>query len=139
MSNAPESLWAEPEPDPLDTSRELAPYQRPGAGTGSGEDNPPGPDDQVRIWTTERLRTFIGTLQPYVDGTFGEVSPRHGALYLRAVAELNRLWNAKYLPPAELEAQPDPEQEQSRAAEASALVRARVLDQLEALRARSRG
>lgn len=126
---------------------DLLPYLPPGedegggnagarAGTGSGTDEP-GPDDQVRIWTTERLRAFIHTLQPYIDGTFGEVSPRHGSLYLRAVQELNRIWNARYLPPPP-EPEPEPEeQEQAREVEQAALVRQRVLDQLEQLRARS--
>lgn len=129
MSNSSETI-----------SGDLIPY--PGQDTstppGTGTDDP-GPDDQVRIWTTERLRAFIHTLQPYVDGTFGEISPRHGTLYLRAVQELNRLWNARYTPPPpELEPEPE-DQVQAREVEQAAQVRARVLEQLEALRARNRG
>lgn len=109
----------------------------PDPGTGEDEqDQPdPAPDAQVRLWTTNRLQTLIATLTPYIDGTFGDVSPRHGTLYLRAVGELNRLWNARYLPPPP-EPEPEPEEE-VRTVEQAAAVRTRVLEYLEELRNRT--
>lgn len=96
----------------------------------------PGEDEQVRWWTTERLRALIRNLQPYVDGTFGTVSTKHAQIYLSATRELNKLWSAYYTPPPPI-VEVDTVEEEVREVELARITRARVLDQLRELRARS--
>lgn len=105
----------------------------------------PGPDEQVRVWTTEQLRALIRNLTPYVDGTFGVVSTKHASILMSAVRELNKLWSAYYrIPPPpepevdlEAEAEAEREAEQVAVAELARITRSRVLDQLQELRSRS--
>lgn len=112
-----------------------------GAGTGPDQqpEQVPGEDEQVRFWTTDRLRNLIRNLQPYVDGTFGTVSTKHVQVYLSAIRELNKLWSAYFvIPPPPPPPEPSIEEEEVREAELARITRARVLDQLEELRSRSR-
>lgn len=98
----------------------------------------PAPDEQARVWTTSKLRSLIQALDPYVDGTLGEVSPRHASVYVSAIREMDRLWGAYYKqPPPEPDDSGDDEQEK-RALEHSKEVRTRVLDQIDQLRERDR-
>lgn len=119
--------------------RGLGTFTEPPPVDGTPVDEPVvGEDEQVRYWTTDRLRQLIRNLQPYTDGTFGTVSTKHATVYLSAIRELNKLWDAYYRPPVELPPEPDPEVVEAARIEAAALVRGRVLDQLQELRDRSR-
>ena len=71
-----------------------------------------GPDDHevVRMWSTERLQHMITDLEPYTNGTLGEISPRHAAIRVQAIRELNRIWQAHVFP--------EPEQDQGEDVEA---------------------
>ncbi len=113
---------------------------------------------EVRMWSTGKLQVLVESLEPYVDGSLGQVSPRHAATYLQAVKEVSRLWGSDYKPPritpaqvrrieskirdqVELEAA-EAERERQRAEreqreQAAVTNRARVLEQLEELRRRS--
>jgi hypothetical protein len=65
------------------------------------------PDDHevVRMWSTTRLQAMIGDLEPYTNGTLGEISPRHAGIRVQAIRELNRIWQAHIFP------EPEPEGE----------------------------
>jgi hypothetical protein len=114
--------------------------QRTWTDHGGPEPEPdPGADEQVRVWTTGQLRLLIRNLTPYVDGTFGTVSTKHGQLLMRAIVELNRLWSAQYrIPPPPPPPEPDIVEEEVKAAESARITRERVLDQLRELRTRTR-
>lgn len=78
---------------------EIQPYQYNEYGQASDTDGDPvDPTSEVRIWTTAGIRKLLTALEPYLDGTLGDVSPRHAALYLDGLKELNRLWAARYVP-----------------------------------------
>lgn len=62
------------------------------------ESEPNDPSSDVRIWTTAGIRKLLVALEPYLDGTLGDVSPRHATLYLDGLKELNRVWSARYIP-----------------------------------------
>lgn len=97
-----------------------------------------GEDAQVRYWSTDRLRSLIRNLEPYVNGTFGTVSTKHAQVYMSAVRELNRLWSASFTPPPPPPVEPtESEVEQARIEEARK-VREQVLEQLAELRSRTR-
>lgn len=87
----------------------------------------PSHGEQVRTWTTAKLRELVEVLDPYVNGTLGDVSPRHATVYLQAVRELNKLWGAYEVPESPSETPP---------ATRAAQVRGQVLAALEALRER---
>lgn len=103
----------------------------PGTGSGLVPVDPVDAAAQVRMWATARLRNLVETLDPYVNGTLGEVSPRHAAVYLATVKEINRLWGASRVPV------PEPVEEEAKVIERAVAVRNRVLAQLEELRTRT--
>lgn len=119
-------------------AQEWDPNQEPVEGRVQDQAPGPGEDEQVRMWTTERLRTLIRTLSPYVDGTFGTVSTKHAQVYMSAVRELNRLWSASYIRPPDPVAEPDVEEAELVRIESARQVREQVLDQLQQLRNRTR-
>ena len=99
--------------------------------------------DAARAWITSQLRQFLTRLDPYVDGTTGELNPRHLEIYLSALAQLGRTWavtNAVKAPPPPpaLEAEPeDPAAvEAARTARVEAL-RATAITELAALAAKA--
>lgn len=49
---------------------------------------------RMRVQLTAELQEFKELLRPYVDGSFGEVLPGHGQLWLKAQHEIGLLWNA---------------------------------------------
>lgn len=59
---------------------------------------------QMRLANTQRLKQLLDSLEPYVDGTMGAVSPPHVNSYVKVVVELGRLW-ASYAPPRPKEAE----------------------------------
>ena len=71
---------------------------------------PLGPEDfealghQMRLANTGRIKAVLDSLEPYIDGSLGAVSPAHVNAYLKAVRELGQLWHA-YDPPAPKPAQ----------------------------------
>lgn len=80
--------------------QEQLPYAE-GELVGPDEAREPDPSEQVRLWTTEKLQEMIASLEPYTNGTLGEISPRHATARLAAIRELNRLWQAHVLPDGE--------------------------------------
>jgi hypothetical protein len=54
--------------------------------------------DIVRRFCTERLYELEKTLRPYIDGSFGEVSPPHTNSYIVLLRELARLYEAHKRP-----------------------------------------
>lgn len=95
----------------------------------------PEPDasEQVRLWTTDRLQELIRNLQPYTDGTLGEISPRHTQARLAAIRELNRLWQAHILPePVGQELGPSEEEQAAELEELQEAIREQVRAELEA-------
>lgn len=110
---------------------------QPGVGGDGGHPGDLDPAEQVRLWSSEKLRTFIHNLEPYINGTFGVVSTKHGQLYMAALRELNRIWSAQYRLPPQLPPAPDESEVEQVRMEEARKVRERVLDQLTELRNRS--
>lgn len=54
---------------------------------------------QMRLANTGRLKAILDSLEPYVDGSVGPVSPAHVSVYLKTVDQLGKLWGA-FRPPA---------------------------------------
>ena len=110
---------------------------------GEGPEGAQQPDqaEQARVWATSRLRELVENLRPYIDGTLGEVSPRHAAVFVTAVKEINRLWSAYFNPSSVKPDMEDLEREEAleaqRVREQARITRQRVLDQLSQLRDRS--
>jgi hypothetical protein len=110
---------------------------------GGGRDSQEEPDqaEQARLWATARLKELVESLRPYIDGTLGDISPRHAAVYVTAVKEINRLWSAYFNPSIVKPNMEDLEREEAleaeRVAEQARITRDRVLDQLRQLRDRS--
>jgi hypothetical protein len=48
--------------------------------------------DQMRMANTVRLKNVIDSLEAYIDGTLGAVSPAHVNAYVKTVRELGLLW-----------------------------------------------
>lgn len=86
-----------PEPAPEQEQLEYAEGELVGPET----DREPDASEQVRLWTTEKLQEMIASLEPYTNGTLGEISPRHATARLAAIRELNRVWQAHVLPEGE--------------------------------------
>lgn len=57
---------------------------------------------QMRLANTQRLKAVLDSLEPYIDGSLGAVSPAHVSSYIKAVRELGLLWKS-YDPPKPLE------------------------------------
>jgi hypothetical protein len=89
------------------------------------------PSVEVRVWTTAGIRRLLVALEPYLDGTLGDVSPRHASLYLKGLQELNRLWAAQYTPVRSADALAGIESVSAR--------REKILGMLDQLRERGRG
>lgn len=121
----------EPEHD-----QERLPYAE-GELVGPDEDREPDPSEQVRLWTTEKLQEMIASLEPYTNGTLGEISPRHATARLAMIRELNRVWQAHVIPEPEHERDAEHQAELERVQEeVAAQVRAEVeQEREEALRA----
>lgn len=85
---------------------------------------------QMRLANTARIRGVLDSLEPYVDGSLGAISPPHVSVYLKAVKELGQLWGAY--------AKPAPAPEESKGPDEEQLVlsarQAQVLAELDKLR-----
>lgn len=98
--------------------------------------------DRLRVELSAKLVSLIESLDPYVDSTMGEPSAAMVAVYVRAVHELGALYQLQRPPrtPVLLLPVPEPEPVVSEAvrgavaAEAVAVLRGRVLLQLEEAR-----
>jgi len=96
---------------------------------------------RVREAVAARLMTLLESLEPYVDGTMGEVPAGLAAVYVRAAGQLAALYGAavRPRPAAALPVWPEPAEEtggEERAREAAAVARAAVAEQLERVRER---
>lgn len=58
--------------------------------------------DQMRMANTARLKAVLDSLEPYIDGSLGAVSPPHVNAYLKTCRELGLLWDS-YGPPKPVE------------------------------------
>ena len=54
--------------------------------------------DQMRMANTARMKAVLDSLEPYIDGSLGAVSPPHVNAYLKTCRELGLLWDS-YGPP----------------------------------------
>lgn len=84
---------------------------------------------QMRLANTARIRGVLDSLEPYVDGSLGAISPPHVSVYLKAVKELGQLWGAY--------AKPAPAPEESKGADEALVLserQAQVLKELNKLR-----
>lgn len=57
---------------------------------------------QMRLANTQRLKAVLDSLEPYIDGSLGAVSPPHVNAYLKTCRELGLMW-ASYGPPRVVE------------------------------------
>lgn len=85
----------------------------------------------VRQQSTQRVQTLVESLQPYVDGSFGQINPGHVKVYLDCLRELGRLWRVYARP----EPVPEVVDEVAIAAVTAEVRRAQVLVELGKLRA----
>lgn len=53
---------------------------------------------QVRMHCASRLGKLLQDLQPYVDGSFGDINAAHASVYISAVRELGRLYRVQEKP-----------------------------------------
>lgn len=66
------------------------------------------PDDfahlsqQMRMANTQRLKAVLDSLEPYIDGSLGAVSPPHVNAYIKVCRELGLMWDS-YGPPRAVE------------------------------------
>lgn len=112
----------------------------------------PGPrsfddiSDYVRRFCAERLYELEKSLRPWIDGSFGDISPAHLHAYVGVLRELGRLYEAhkrprtdEGVPLAQVEAMLQREREaaDARMAEAVAEAEARVRVELESSQVRS--
>lgn len=99
---------------------------------------------QTRLLLTEKLSTLLDTLEPYVDGTMGEVTAAMSSVYAKAAHELAALYGLhrplREPTPAVMKAEPpvavDPVVEAARRVEATAAAKDEVLAQLEVVQRR---
>lgn len=62
------------------------------------------PDDfaalsqQMKMANTQRLKAVLDSLEPYIDGSLGAVSPPHVNAYIKVCRELGLMWDS-YGPP----------------------------------------
>jgi hypothetical protein len=58
------------------------------------------PDDfsalsqQMRMANTQRLKAVLDSLEPYIDGSLGAVSPPHVNAYIKVCRELGLMWDS---------------------------------------------
>lgn len=57
---------------------------------------------QMRMANTQRLKAVLDSLEPYIDGSLGAVSPPHVNAYIKVCRELGLMWDA-YGPPRAVE------------------------------------
>lgn len=62
--------------------------------------------DNVRRFCAERLYELERSLRPWIDGSFGDVSPPHVTAYVTTLRELGRLYEAHKRPRRDDEAIP---------------------------------
>lgn len=67
--------------------------------------------NQMRMANTARLKAVLDSLEPYVDGSLGPVSPTHVNAYIKTCRELGLLWHA-YDAPKPVEAAEGGDEEQ---------------------------
>lgn len=66
---------------------------------------------QMRLANTSRLKAVLDSLEPYIDGSLGAVSPPHVNAYLKTCRELGLMWDSYGAPaPVEQAAGVDEEQ-----------------------------
>lgn len=54
--------------------------------------------ESLRPYLAQKLKTMFDALEPYVDGTFGEVAPAHAAAAVAVLRELGRLYRVAEAP-----------------------------------------
>jgi hypothetical protein len=54
--------------------------------------------ESLRPYLAQRLKQMFDALQPYVDGSFGEVAPAHAAAAVAVLRELGRLYRVAETP-----------------------------------------
>lgn len=65
------------------------------------------PDDfaalsqQMKMANTQRLKAVLDSLEPYIDGSLGAVSPPHVNAYIKVCRELGLMWDSYGAPRAE--------------------------------------
>lgn len=92
---------------------------------------------QMRLANTGRLKQLLDSLEPYVDGSLGAVSPPHVNSYLKVTEQLGRLWGAYDRPrPAEAAVG---EEEELMVLEARRAAVSAELDKLRAVGMKERG
>lgn len=58
------------------------------------------PDDfaalsqQMKMANTQRLKAVLDSLEPYIDGSLGAVSPPHVNAYIKVCRELGLMWDS---------------------------------------------
>lgn len=96
---------------------------------------------QTRMLLTEKLSGLLDTLDPYVDGTMGEVTAAMASVYAKTAHELAALYGLhrplREPTPAVMKAEPpvavDPAVEEARRVEATVAAKEAVLGQLAAV------
>lgn len=66
---------------------------------------------QMKLANTARFKAVLDSLEPYIDGSLGAVSPPHVNSYIKVCRELGLLWGS-YAPPRPVEAVKGEEEEQ---------------------------
>lgn len=79
--------------------------------------------DSLRPWVAQRLKKMYEALEPYVDGSYGDVDPRHAAAAVAVLRQLGSLYRVNERPKADTEGLVSEEQVQARIAEAVAVAR----------------
>lgn len=54
--------------------------------------------ESLRPYLAEKLKRMFDALEPYVDGSFGEVAPAHAAAAVAVLRELGRLYRVAEAP-----------------------------------------
>jgi hypothetical protein len=54
--------------------------------------------ESLRPYLASKLKTMFDALEPYVDGSFGEVAPAHAAAAVAVLRELGRLYRVAEAP-----------------------------------------
>lgn len=93
----------------MDESRDLVPY-----------DSYDKIQDALRPELATKLTRLMKALEPYVDGTFGDIDPRHAAVMVQLIKETGRLYRVFDRPQQIVEGFTE-EQVQARIAEAVAV------------------
>jgi hypothetical protein len=54
--------------------------------------------ESLRPYLASKLKAMFDALEPYVDGSFGEVAPAHAAAAVAVLRELGRLYRVSEVP-----------------------------------------